>query len=643
MSKNQQYAERYAAEAMEQMKRYGIPASVTLAQGILESRNGQSELSQLGNNHFGVKASKSWLKNGGDYLVYTDDKPNEKFCKYATVGDSYEHHSKILKNNSRYSQCFKLSPDDYKGWTKGIERGGYATNGGYAASLQKIIEINGLQKYDQQVMQEMRAEGKKFGVEQNARTSATVSSSVSTSNNDEKKQTASQTTNDKYSFPVKRDEFLFVTSPFGMRQDPMDKSKQQMHKGIDIRAKHDDVLATENGGKVVAVNHNANTGGGKSVTVEYARSDGSKVQTTYMHLDSIVVKVGDEVKAGQKLGVSGNTGTRTTGEHLHFGVKNISADGKTRDVDPASYLAEIAQKGNLKQQALYNGNDLLAKYKENSSAVDTSLSPDDWMKKLLSSEDASTGLSSADPIMGLVTTMYSSLLALAVQIDSKSEEEQRTQISEAVSKRQVDLKPLMPTMKECVLSVGDNGKAVLQADNGTTKVTRELTNAEFCRLSQVLGDTNLSNDAILAFRYGRQVHFRYLQVEIQVVVFLLEGQYTFQLNAVAHDNAFRIVTIHDTTDNHGLVDTTLGWHHHIHGICRKRHSVLSIANHSSLADGSAHTYVTFNHSSNTFLFVFNRPRCGTSKYLTFFALSDFDLLAVPGLAHSFAMPVASAR
>ncbi len=502
MSKNQQYAERYAAEAMEQMKRYGIPTSVTLAQGILESRNGQSELSQLGNNHFGVKASKSWLKNGGDYLVYTDDKPNEKFCKYATVGDSYEHHSKILKNSSRYSQCFKLSPDDYKGWTKGIERGGYATNGGYAASLQKIIEINGLRKYDQQVMREMRAEGKKFGVEQNARSTASVSVSsedtkslgrASTSSSD--KQTASQKPNGLYSFPMKRDDFLFITSPFGMRQDPMDKSKQQMHKGIDIRARKDDVLATENGGKVVAVNHSTNTGGGKSVTVEYARTDGSKVQTTYMHLSSISVKAGDEVKAGQKLGVSGNTGTRTTGEHLHFGVKNISADGKVRDVDPASYLADIAQKGNLKQQALYNGHDLLAKYRDNSSGVDTSLSPDDWMKKLLSSEDASTGLSSADPIMGLVTTIYGSLLALAVQIDNKSEEEQKAQISEAVSKRQVDLKPLMPTMKECVLSVGDNGKAVLQADNGTTKVTRELTNAEFCRLSQVLGDTNLSNDA----------------------------------------------------------------------------------------------------------------------------------------------------
>ena len=502
MSKNQQYAEKYAAEAMEQMKRYGIPASVTLAQGILESCNGQSELSQLGNNHFGVKASGSWLKNGGDYLVYTDDKPNEKFCKYATVGDSYEHHSKILKNSSRYSQCFKLSPDDYKGWTKGIERGGYATNGGYAASLQKIIEANGLQKYDHQVMKEMRAEGKQFGVEQNARSTASASVSsedtksvgrASTSSPD--KQIASQKANGQYSFPVKRDDFLFITSPFGMRQDPMDKSKQQMHKGIDIRARKDEVLATENGGKVVAVNHNTNTGGGKSVTVEYARTDGSKVQTTYMHLSSIAVKAGDEVKVGQKLGVSGNTGTRTTGEHLHFGVKNISADGKVRDVDPASYLADIAQKGNLKQQALYNGHDLLAKYRDNSSGVDTSLSPDDWMKKLLSSEDASTGLSNADPIMKMVTTMYGSLLALAVQIDNKSEEEQKAQISEAVSKRQVDLKPLLPTMKECVLSVGENGKAVLQADNGTTKVTRELTNAEFSRLSQVLGDTNLSNEA----------------------------------------------------------------------------------------------------------------------------------------------------
>ena len=115
MGKNQQYAEMYAEYAMEQMKRYGIPASVTLAQGILESSNGQSELSRLGNNHFGIKATKGWLKDGGEYLVYTDDRPDEKFCKYTSVGDSFEHHSKFLKENNRYAACFSLSPDDYKG------------------------------------------------------------------------------------------------------------------------------------------------------------------------------------------------------------------------------------------------------------------------------------------------------------------------------------------------------------------------------------------------------------------------------------------------------------------------------------------------------------------------------------------------
>lgn len=77
MSKNQEYAEKYAAESMEQMKRYGIPASVTLAQGILESSNGKSQLALNENNHFGIKASQSWLRNGGKYGLYSDDKPNE--------------------------------------------------------------------------------------------------------------------------------------------------------------------------------------------------------------------------------------------------------------------------------------------------------------------------------------------------------------------------------------------------------------------------------------------------------------------------------------------------------------------------------------------------------------------------------------
>ena len=484
---NKDYINLYSTYAMEQMRRYGIPASVILAQGILESSNGQSQLAQNENNHFGIKATSSWLNSGGKYALYTDDRPNEKFCKYDTVSDSYEHHSQFLKNNKRYSQCFSLSPDDYKGWAKGIERAGYATGGGYASNLQSIIERNGLQKYDQMVMSEMRSQGKQFGVEQNARQTSTPAASPSA-------QTMVPT--GEYSFPLKREEFLFVTSPSGMRNDPMGSGTQQMHKGIDIRAKQDDILATERNGKVVAVNHNANTGGGKSVTVEYNRPDNTKVQVTYMHLSSIAVKVGDVVSSGQKLGVTGNTGTRTTGEHLHFSVKNIAADGSGRDVDPASYLAEIAQKGNISQQALHNGNDLLAKYKSSSTpAIDTNLSPDEWMKKLLSSEDSSVGLSGNDPVMSMATAMYSGLLMLAVQIDNQNEEEQKAQISESVSNRQIDLKSLVPTMKECRLTIGENGKAVLHADNGTINVAHELSSAEMARLSQVLGNSSLSNEA----------------------------------------------------------------------------------------------------------------------------------------------------
>ena len=155
--KNKEYADKYAEYAMEQMRRYGIPASVTLAQGILESSNGQSELARKENNHFGIKATQSWIAEGGRYSLYSDDKPNEKFCSYDNVGDSYEHHSRFLKENSRYAECFNLRPDDYKGWTEGIAKAGYATGGNYAGTLQKIIEQNGLDKYDRQVMQEMAA------------------------------------------------------------------------------------------------------------------------------------------------------------------------------------------------------------------------------------------------------------------------------------------------------------------------------------------------------------------------------------------------------------------------------------------------------------------------------------------------------
>ena len=137
--------------------------------------------------------------------------PSLQFSSYDSVGDSYEHHSRFLKENSRYARCFTLAPDDYKGWTQGLEQAGYATGGHYAASLQQNIERNGLQEYDRQVMPEMEAQGKRFGVEENP---------LQESGNAK-----------EYSFPVEREEFLFITSPFGLREDPIDGTKR-MHTGI---------------------------------------------------------------------------------------------------------------------------------------------------------------------------------------------------------------------------------------------------------------------------------------------------------------------------------------------------------------------------------------------------------------------------
>ena len=486
----QAYIDKYAEYAMEQMRRYGIPASVTLAQGIIESAEGKSMLSRTANNHFGVKGEFN-----GQYVRADDDKPNEKFKKYDNVGQSYEDHSKVLMGDRYQKYTRNLSPDDYKGWAAGIKAGGYATSKNYVGTIVGVIEGANLQKYDQMVIEQAKREGKKIGTTdyRNGAVSATPAPAV----------TEKPTPNGLYSLPLKREEFMLVTSPFGNRRDPMNHSKTQFHKGIDISCKNETLLATENNGKVVGVNHNANTGGGKSVTIEYNREDGSKYQTTYMHMSSIDVNVGDTVNAGQKIGVSGNTGTRTTGPHLHFEVKTVAADGTKRNIDPAAYIAEISQKGGLSQQLLHNGKDLLASYKaanplvpETATAqqqIDTNMSPDDWMKKLLSSEDSGVGLgNSADPIMEMAITMFTSLMALAVQIDNKSEEQKMQAATDAAISKIVDLTSIFPNLKECSIMLND-GKPLLQVNNGTVNFSHELTNAEMTRIQQALGNANLSD------------------------------------------------------------------------------------------------------------------------------------------------------
>ena len=140
----QSYIDQYKDLAIAQMLRYNIPASITLAQGLLESNAGMSELSTKGNNHFGIKCH-DWL---GATTYHDDDAKQECFRAYTDVYESYEDHSKFLARQPRYKSLFDLSRTDYRGWARGLKRCGYATSPTYANSLINIIELYKLQQYD---------------------------------------------------------------------------------------------------------------------------------------------------------------------------------------------------------------------------------------------------------------------------------------------------------------------------------------------------------------------------------------------------------------------------------------------------------------------------------------------------------------
>ncbi len=140
-----EYCRLYAAEAQRQMKLYGIPASITLAQGMFESAYGASYIAVKANNHFGIKAYRGW---DGPVVRCDDDSSNEPFCKFKSVQEGYEYHSKFLKNSTRYAPLFKLDMTDYKGWAKGLQKCGYATNPKYPELLCDVIERYNLAQYD---------------------------------------------------------------------------------------------------------------------------------------------------------------------------------------------------------------------------------------------------------------------------------------------------------------------------------------------------------------------------------------------------------------------------------------------------------------------------------------------------------------
>jgi LysM repeat protein len=138
------YINKYKAWAIEEQQRTGVPAAITLAQGIHETQAGTSELATEANNHFGIKCKKSWT---GETYAHTDDAPDECFRKYARVYDSYKDHSDYLRQTPRYARCFEQHVTDYTGWARELKAAGYATNPRYAQKLIRIVEDFHLQDY----------------------------------------------------------------------------------------------------------------------------------------------------------------------------------------------------------------------------------------------------------------------------------------------------------------------------------------------------------------------------------------------------------------------------------------------------------------------------------------------------------------
>ena len=142
----EEYIAAYKDAAIAQMKRLGVPASIILAQGLLETESGNSDLVKRSNNHFGIKCKSTWT---GESVRHTDDAPNECFRKYASAMDSYKDHSDYLYTSPRYASLFQLESTDYKGWAYGLKKAGYATNPRYPQILISNIERYNLQQYNE--------------------------------------------------------------------------------------------------------------------------------------------------------------------------------------------------------------------------------------------------------------------------------------------------------------------------------------------------------------------------------------------------------------------------------------------------------------------------------------------------------------
>ncbi|HMG10868.1 MAG TPA: glucosaminidase domain-containing protein [Mucilaginibacter sp.] len=201
------YIERFKAIAIQEMNQNGIPASITLAQGLFESGSGNSELAKVANNHFGIKCTRDWT---GKSYYKDDDSANECFRVYDNPDDSYRDHSAFLKRKN-YAKLFELDKNDYEGWARGLKQAGYATNPKYPELLINIIVRYHLDQYD-------RPEGEIAKIKREDRVLSQINDSIGKPNTD----TLNQTRPDDKIYTVKQGDTLYnISKRFGITVDEL--------------------------------------------------------------------------------------------------------------------------------------------------------------------------------------------------------------------------------------------------------------------------------------------------------------------------------------------------------------------------------------------------------------------------------------
>lgn len=394
--------------AIDQQIKYGVPASITLAQAQLESGMGTSSIAQRSNNLFGIKAY-NWK---GPYLSTSTG----NYRSYSSVANSVWDHSLFL-SGKRYQPLHMLNVTDYVGWANGLQKLGYAENANYANLLKEVIEKNGYAKYDQIAVQLASQQGLKTGYQ-----------------------------NDNLVHLDNLQGHWFMPIDLSGTQitgEYHEKRPNHLHEGIDISTKgtYRDVVATEDNGVVIATGSSSSAG--NYVTVQYNRVDGIKFQCTYMHLSSINVAKGQTIQGGTKLGVSGSTG-RSTGPHLHFMVK-VQAPGSQewKSYNPLAYLGEISVRGGMDTHLVNGkGQDELAIVRStmivdpNNVNQDGSWSQADqynWLADSTNSNDPTKWLSALtgnensdgqDMITNLISTLFKGAVFFAMRLDHPTDDDQ---------------------------------------------------------------------------------------------------------------------------------------------------------------------------------------------------------------------------